>query len=190
MKIILASKSNYKRQQLSQIGLKIECVSPEVIEDHELSTDIEQLAILLAQQKAEAVFQKHPDAIVIGSDQTATTNEQQLLTKPNTKENAIKQLKRCSDSIVTFNSGMSVIYQQSRLSWSVATKVHFRRLSIDEIKRYIDKDQPLDCAGSFKVEALGISLFQKIESEDPSALIGLPLISLCHHLRRHGIQIP
>lgn len=190
MKLILASQSPYKQQQLTNLGIGFESVSPPVNEDHEILQDPEQLALELARQKAASIFQSQPDALIIGSDQTAISPEHQLLTKPGNRDTAIKQLLACSGRTVRFYSAIWTISAHQQASACVMTDANFRSLTLDEITRYVDKDNPLDCAGSFKVESLGISLFRSIQSDDPSALIGLPVIALGKILRQHGVQLP
>lgn len=190
MDLILASQSRYKQKQLTDLGLDFTSFAPQVQEDHSDNIDAEALAIRLAGQKAKDVLQHHKQAIVIGSDQTATDPSGNLLTKPGTQERAIRQLLACQGQSVTFFSAASIMSASTEYSWSVTTKVTFRPLSRAEIERYVVRDNPIDCAGSFKVEALGISLFERIESDDPTALIGLPLISLCRQLRHFGLAVP
>ncbi|EAR09759.1 Maf family protein [Reinekea blandensis] len=188
--IILASQSPYKQKQLSDLGLNFKSIAPSVAENHALDPDPEKLAIALAQQKSDNVYQLHPDAIVIGSDQTAIGPDGALLIKPGNRENAIRQLQLCSGKTVTFYSGVSLNSADYKTSTCVATVVAFRHLSLQEIERYVDADRPYDCAGSFKVESLGITLFESVRSDDPSALIGLPMIELCRILRECGIALP
>lgn len=190
LELILASQSGYKQRQLTELGLKFTSISPRIHEDHSLSDNPASLASELAVRKAADVLQRHPDSLIIGSDQTAQDPEGNLLTKPGQRDRAIEQLLRCRGRTVTFHSGVCVLSAGTRQSWSIPTTVAFRDLTRAEIERYVDRDQPFDCAGSFKVEALGISLFDHIHSDDPSALIGLPLISLCRELRAFGIDLP
>ena len=190
MKLILASNSPYKRAQLDSLMLDYDAVNPDVEENHTGVTSPQDHAIQLAMMKARAVFKCHPDAIVIGSDQTATLSSGELLTKPHTFENAVQQLMRSSGQEAIFHSAVSLLSQKIQYSWSIKTHVVFRSLSLEEITHYVEKDSPLNCAGSFKVESLGIALFEKITSNDPTALVGLPLISLCEELRKQSIRIP
>jgi septum formation protein len=190
MKLILASNSPYKRAQLDSLQLEYDAVNPEVDENHDNIASCDQHAIQLAKMKAEAVFKHHPDAIIIGSDQTAALETGDLLTKPHTFRNAVQQLKLCCGKDAIFYSAVCILSQKFEYSWLIETKVTFRALSQSEITRYVEKDSPLDCAGSFKVESLGISLFEKITSTDPTALVGLPLISLSNQLRKHAIMVP
>ena len=190
MTIILASQSKYKKAQLSSLGLTFISQAPAVTEDHNQGLPAADLAIKLASEKAAAIQHNNPEAIIIGSDQVSVRTDGTLQTKPGTAANAQRQLAACSGQQVHFHSAVCLIRSQKVQSWSVKTTVSFRELSTEEIARYVQREQPLDCAGSFKAEALGIALFSKIESPDPSALIGLPLISLASHLRELGVAIP
>lgn len=188
--LLLASTSLYKREQLRRLGLHFDVCDPQIDEEHTLNTNPRRLAELLANQKATAAANKYPDKLCIGSDQTAQTTSSLLLTKPGSVESAVEQLMNCSGQRATFYSAMSLHKNGKCITWSVETEVKFRRLARDECQRYVDKDNPIDCAGSFKVESLGISLFESIKSSDPTALVGLPLISLCLELRKLGVPVP
>ncbi len=191
MRLILATQSPYKQAQLRLLKMPFLAKSPDVTEDHSLDLSPEQLSIYLAEQKAKVLLEAYPDCLVIGSDQTATfKGEATILTKPGNKAKAIKQLLNSSGRSVDFYSGICVTGAGYEHSWSVKTNVRFRTLSEQEVIRYVDQDSPLDCAGSFKVESLGISLFEYIRSDDPTALVGLPLISLAQELRSHGYLAP
>ncbi|MEJ2072273.1 MAG: Maf family protein [Reinekea sp.] len=190
MSVILASQSSYKQSQLHSLGVSFEIVTPNLDEDHSTLLSPEALAVHLAKEKATTVQACHPEAIIIGSDQTAELNDGHLLTKPETRDNAIKQLQQSSGQTARFHSAVCVIHRQHISAWSVETQVKFRLLTAEEITRYVDADKPLDCAGSFKIESLGIALFDSVQSNDPSALVGLPLISLAEQLRQHGLTIP
>jgi MAF protein len=137
------------------------------------------------------VAEAHPAALIIGSDQVACV-DQQILGKPHTHEKAIEQLRFLSGKIVSFHTGLCVFNSESDNTQSTVEvfKVHFRALSDDQIKRYLQNERPYNCAGSFKSEALGISLFKKLEGDDPNTLIGLPLIRLVEFLSNEGLQIP
>jgi MAF protein len=175
---------------MQQLKIPFESESPRYVEDHSAIDDAKQLSIYLATEKANSLRDQYPEAIIIGSDQTAVGPESEFLQKPGTPERAFQQLSRCSGKSATFYSGICLIKADRQLSFTVSTTVTFRTLTDHEIRRYIELDNPLDCAGSFKVESLGISLFDKIESEDPAALIGLPLIQLCKALRSLGVAMP
>ena len=150
-------------------------------------------AARLARDKARVVAQKYPTSLVIGSDQVAELDGS-LLSKPGTLERAQSQLTQCSGRVVAFHTAVCVAHSTNgQIVFREAmdtTRVAFRSLDATEIARYLAIEQPLDCAGSFKVERLGVSLFKGVESIDPTALIGLPLIALCRLLRESGMSIP
>lgn len=187
-RLVLASGSRYRAGQLSQLGLTFETIRPDVDESPRPNETPADLARRLSEAKALAVATQRPASWVVGCDQTADCDGH-LLGKPGTVALACAQLERMSGKQVTFHSGLCLRSPtgESQLA-VVATEVQFRRLSPTEIASYIRKEQPLDCAGSFKVEGLGISLFDAIRSDDPSALVGLPLIALCRMLRQAGMN--
>lgn len=189
--IILASSSPYRKELLSRILKDFDAISPDIDETPFPDEEPIELVARLAQQKALAIAVNHPDALVIGSDQVCVLNNQ-ILGKPGTMAKAIEQLKACSGQTVTFYTSLCVTNanETAQNTTVVATKVQFRQLSDTEIINYLEKEQPLDCAGSFKCEGLGIVLFEAIESKDPTALIGLPLIALATKLRESGVQFP
>lgn len=192
-KIVLASGSTYRKKQLEQLEIKFQVVEPEVDERSlQLSTPqatASVISIRLAELKASNVCRIMTDAFVIGCDQTADL-EGIILGKPGNIANAEAQLRQCSGKEVIFYS--SICLQNSALGLlsndTIETRVKFRHLSKKEITAYIEKEMPLNCAGSFMCEGLGISLFESIDSCDPSALIGLPLISLNRMLLKSGIN--
>ena len=145
----------------------------------------------LSISKAKKVAEVHPAALIIGSDQVACV-DQQILGKPHTHDKAVEQLRFLSGKVVSFHTGLCLLNSESGSAQSTVEvfKVHFRTLSDDQIERYLQNEQPYNCAGSFKSEALGISLFKKLEGDDPNTLIGLPLIRLVEFLSNEGIQIP
>lgn len=183
--LILASGSRYRRGLLERLGVAFEVLSPEIDEQPLAGESPQATAARLAREKAAQVAKLHADAIVIGCDQVAALG-QQALGKPGSKANAHAQLLACSGKSVTFHSAVSVLSGDENLSHVDETVVTFRELKSAEIYGYIDREKPFDCAGSFKVEGLGISLFESVSSEDPTALIGLPLIWLCRALRQLG----
>ncbi len=189
--LILASTSRYRRELLARLKLPFECVAPDVDESREPGEAADALARRLAQLKAEAVAARHPGAVVIGSDQVAVRGED-ILGKPGTREAAIEQLRRSSGRDVLFLTAVHVIdsAQGRAESHLDTTHVRFRDLAIEEIERYVDRDEPLDCAGGFKAESLGIALFDRIESTDPTGLTGLPLAWVAGALRRAGFAVP
>lgn len=189
MQLILASTSAYRRELLSRLRLPFETASIAVDEtprEGELPAD---LALRLAQDKARAGLALHPQACVIGSDQVADLAGQPL-GKPGSRQAALQQLQRMSGQAVHFHTAVAVASADGLLRLSDRTTVRFRTLGEAEIVRYIDLESPLDCAGSFKCEGLGISLFDAIETRDPTALVGLPLIALSRLLRQAGFQLP
>lgn len=189
--LILASTSSYRRALLERLGLPFECVAPETDETRVPGEPAAEMAVRLARAKAEAVAAKYPAAIVIGSDQAALRGTD-VLGKPGTVERCREQLRASSGKEVVFLTAVHVIdgaagRAESHLDRTV---VKFRDLSDAEIDRYIERDNPLDCAGGFKAESLGIALFDRIESVDPTGLTGLPLSWLCGALRRARVQVP
>ena len=189
--LILASTSRYRRALLERLGLPFECVAPDVEETRHPGEPAAAMAARLARIKAEAVARRHPDAVVIGSDQVAVRGTD-VLGKPGTRQKCLDQLRQSSGKEVLFLTAVHVIDGTGGdpLSHMDTTRVRFRKLTDPEIERYIDHDQPLDCAGGFKAESLGIALFESIESSDPTGLTGLPLAWVCGALRRAGFQIP
>jgi septum formation protein len=187
----LASTSAYRRALLERLQLPFECVAPEVDEQRVAGETAEQMATRLARLKAEAVARRHPGCVVIGADQAAVRGAE-ILGKPGSVERCRQQLLQSSGQPVAFLTAVHVIDgARARCESHVdRTLVRFRSLDDAEITRYIAADQPLDCAGGFKAESLGIALFEQIESLDPTALTGLPLIWLCGALRRAGIPVP
>ena len=187
LKLVLASGSRYRAGQLSQLGLTFEIARPDIDELPLAGESPEATALRLSEAKARAVSSRHPFAWIIGSDQTVDCAGE-LLGKPGSVARACAQLERMSGKTVNFHSGLCLLAPDGHaLLANTLTEVRFRNLSRGEIEAYIRKEQPLDCAGSFKVEGLGISLFEAIRSDDPSALIGLPLISLCNMLRANQL---
>lgn len=189
--LILASTSRYRRELLARLGLPFTTVAPEVDEAPHGDEAAAALAARLARLKAEAVALLHPGAVVIGSDQVALRGRQ-ILGKPGSVERCREQLFASSGRDVVFLTAVHVIDGPAGRdeSYIDRTTVLFRDLTLPEIDRYVDRDRPLDCAGGFKAESLGIALFEKIESSDPTALTGLPLAWLCGALRRAGFEVP
>ncbi len=186
--LVLASGSRYRAGQLSQLGLPFVTDRPDLDEAPLAGESPAATALRLSELKARAVASRHPNAWIIGSDQTVDCDST-LLGKPGTVERACAQLEHMSGKKVLFHSGLCLLAPTGQAALAdIQTEVRFRQLGRDEIAAYIRKEQPLDCAGSFKVEGLGISLFDAIRSDDPSALIGLPLIALCRMLRDAGFN--
>lgn len=190
MPLVLASTSPYRRELLTRLGIAFTTASPKVDEallaDESPAAYVERLALA----KAGAVAAEHPDSWLIGSDQAAVLGDE-VLGKPGAVERAEQQLARCAGQTVCFFTAVALVRPNAEAQVITdVTRVKFRALSAAEIYRYIAAEQPLDCAGSFKVEALGITLFESVESHDPTALIGLPLIAVCNLLRRAGASLP
>ncbi len=188
-KIVLASGSRYRQQLLGRLGIDFESCAPDVDETPKPQESPAELAMRLAEAKAVALTKQFPSALIIGSDQTAACGDT-LLGKPGTIQRAQEQLRLCRGKQVTFYTGLCLINNDTGTQETSLTpfSVSFLNLSDRQIERYIEKEQPLDCAGSFKCEGLGSALFEKLEGQDPTALIGLPLISLCAMLRRAGLD--
>jgi len=189
--LILASTSVYRRELLTRLRLPFTVVQPDVDETTLAGEPPGERAQRLAKAKSQIIAQRHPDAWVIGSDQVAQCADA-MLDKPGSSEQAHAQLRAASGRELRFHTALCLSNVSSTACWQVLdlTRVQCRVLTDAEIGRYITADQPLDCAGSFKAEGLGISLFDHIRSDDPTALIGLPLIALCHLLRQAGFNVP
>ena len=179
MKIILASTSLSRKKVLEKLAIPFECVPPVCDETPLPGESAEQLVVRLAKLKAQSLVAKYPNSLIIGSDQVGVLNDQ-VVGKPHTVENARIQLKKSSGNTFYFFTGMTVIDTQSMQSTTICEpfKVTFRQLSDAEIDAYIAKEMPLQCAGSFKCDELGITLFDKLEGNDINSLIGLPLLTL------------
>lgn len=191
MRIVLASGSPYRKELMERLMVPFDIVSPDVDESRFADEDAEDYVKRLALKKAHAAAEINHGDIFIGSDQCAI-NEGQILGKPGNYENAFQQLKAASGKCVSFYTSLCVVdhNEQRVFNDMVPYHVYFRNLKDEEIERYLDKEQPYNCAGSFKSEGLGSSLFRKLEGEDPTALIGLPLIKLTKTLRGLGVQAP
>ena len=189
MTLILASTSRYRRELLGRLRLPFQVARPEVDETPGVGESPPALARRLARAKAEAIAAQFPDVWVIGSDQVAALGSQPL-GKPGTRDRAIAQLGAMSGREIQFHTAIALIRGNTVLEAMDTTRVLFRNLQAEEIERYVDAEQPLDCAGSFKSEGLGITLFDAIESNDPTALVGLPLIALSRLLREAGFTLP
>ena len=191
MSIILASTSPYRRMLLERLGLDFAVSAPKVDETPRPQEGPAALVQRLARAKAGAAAALHPRTLLIGADQAAALDGA-IIGKPGDHVGASAQLRAVSGQTLTFHTGLCVLDGRtggSREHVDV-TRVHFRALSEPEIERYLRTEQPYNCAGSFKAEGLGISLFERIESQDPTALVGLPLIVLCRFLREFGISLP
>lgn len=188
--VILGSTSRYRRELLSRLNLRFETVAPDVDETPHPGEKPPDLALRLALAKAREVARRHPDAVVIGSDQVADLAGEPL-GKPGTHERAVEQLRRMRGQTVVFQTALAVVCQASGFEQSdlAAVRVVFRNLGDDEIERYLRAEQPYDCAGSAKSEGLGIALLERIDNDDPTALIGLPLIRTCRLLSAAGVPV-
>jgi len=186
--LVLASTSIYRRQLLKRLNLPFECLAPQVDETRQAGEPALALAVRLARAKAMAVSGQRPDAWVIGSDQVAVLPDGIVLGKPGTRSRCIEQLEACSGQVVSFLTAVALLRLRngSPREFVDTTRVAFRVLERQEIERYVDEESALDCAGGFKSEGLGIALCDSIDSSDPTALIGLPLIRLCSALRSVG----
>jgi MAF protein len=189
--LLLASSSTYRRELLSRLRLQFVCSSPDIDESHRPGESAIELVKRLAEQKARALATSHPDHLIIGSDQVAVLGER-IIGKPHTFDNAREQLMAASGASVSFLTGLALLNSQTgRIQVDcVPFTVHMRQLDAARIERYLHAEQPYDCAGSFKAEGLGVSLFQATEGPDATSLIGLPLIRLIDMLLAEGVPIP
>jgi septum formation protein len=190
-RLVLASTSQYRRQLLERLGIRFTVAAPDVDETPLPGETPIDLTNRLARAKAEVVAQRHRGSIVIGSDQVALFGRD-IIGKPGSPERCIQQLKSLSGQRLAFHTAVHVIDSDTGANESHLdiTTVYFRKLTDNEIERYVARDRPVNCAGGFKAESLGITLFERIESQDPTALIGLPLIWLSGALRRAGFALP
>ena len=194
--LILASTSSYRRELLARVQRSFECEAPGLDETRREHENALALVTRLALGKARAVAARHPEAWVIGSDQAAvlrgSDGDELVLGKPGTAERCAQTLRSCSGAMVAYFTAVAVVRARDASAYEFldTTRVKFRELDEATIARYIARESPLDCAGGFKSEGLGIALCEAIESEDPSALIGLPLIRLCGVLRQLGYRVP
>lgn len=188
--LVLGSTSPFRKALLEKFNVDFQCAKPLIDESAKANESPVALVERLAIEKAQAVANEFSDALIIGSDQVAVCDGE-ILGKPHTVENAVKQLQSFSNKAVTFYTGLAVLNQTTNKVDSLVEPfiVHFRELSEQEIRQYIDAEQPLNCAGSFKSEGLGICLFEKLEGDDPNTLIGLPLIKLAALLKLHGFDV-
>ena len=192
--IILASSSQTRKDLMDRLKIQYDCVVPDIDESPRGEFHADDLARRLAFEKANAIAQKHPDSIVIGSDQVAWREGAPdiFIGKPLSADKAIRQLQANSDKIVYFSTALSVQQHSTGFEQTLVEhyKVKFRKLSLAEIERYVAIEQPLYCAGSFKCESLGISLFEQMIGHDQTTLMGMPMIQLCQILRQLNILVP
>ncbi len=189
--LILASGSPYRRELLARLRLPFTCAAPEIDESRHPDEDAETLVRRLAEAKARALAERYPEHLIIGSDQVAV-NGSEILGKPHDLERATRQLLAASGASVRFLTGLALLNSATGHCQvdCVPFTVHFRELDEARIRRYLEAEQPFDCAGSFKCEGLGISLFRATEGPDATSLIGLPLIRLVDMLIKEGITLP
>ena len=187
--LILASSSIYRRDLLARLGLPFEAIAPEVDERSLPNEGVATMALRLASVKASAIAKTHPNVWVIGSDQAADLHGE-AIGKPGNFDNALLQLQRMRGQTVYFHTAVCLMRADYSVAMNVATEVRFRDLPDATLINYLETEQPYDCAGSAKCEGMGIALLESIRSDDPTALIGLPLIALSALLRDVGFEIP
>jgi septum formation protein len=189
--LTLASTSRYRKALLEKLGLPFDCAAPDVDERPLAEESAQALVARLARAKAQAIADGRDHGLIIGSDQVCVCDGR-ILGKPGTIDNAVAQLMAAQGRSVTFYTGLCVLDAATGQTHQLVEPftVHFRTLDEAAIRRYVEAELPLDCAGSFKCEGMGIVLFKGLEGRDPNALIGLPLIGLIELLDRHGIALP
>lgn len=188
-KLVLGSSSPYRKELLERLGIPFECVSADIDESRLEGETPEALCVRLARQKAQKVKSIVGEAIVIGSDQVAVLGDT-ILGKPHTRERAIEQLSAMQGQTVYFLTALCVIGEKGEIfETMVPTVVTMKKLSRSTIEHYLDREQPFNCAGSAKIEKLGIALMQEVRSTDPTALIGLPLIETVNLLAKAGLEV-
>ena len=189
--LVLASTSAYRKMLLERLNIPFTTARPDTDEAPQANETPAALAQRLAGEKAHAVASAYPDALIIGSDQVAYIGDR-IFGKPGTEKRAIEQLRHLRGQTVIFHTALAVLNTRTGLMQQegIATQVRFRNLSDSEIERYVAIEKPLDCAGSAKSEGLGITLLEALSGDDPTALIGLPLIALSRILRSQGVALP
>ena len=189
-RLVLASTSPYRKALLEKLHLQFDIAAPATDESALPGESPEQLVARLAQAKAKAVATHYPNALIIGSDQVAVLDGK-IVGKPGNHDNAVNQLSRASGKRVTFLTGLCLYNATSQRAQVevVPFSVIFRQLTASQIEHYLQREQPYNCAGSFKSEGLGIALFERLEGDDPNTLIGLPLIRLIHMLENEGYPV-
>lgn len=188
--IILASSSPFRKSLLQRLHIPFSCISPEIDESQYQKEAARDYVKRLARQKAEAIARSNPNALIIGSDQCALLDGM-ILGKPDSHANALKQLKSAQGKSVVFHTGLCVLQHSSafcRLD-DILFEVEFRQLQDEQLEHYLRVEQPYQCAGSFKSEAYGVTLFSRMQGDDPTALIGLPLIRLTSMLEEAGVRV-
>lgn len=189
--LVLGSSSPFRRELLGRLGLPFECHSPDIDESARAGEAPRDLVARLSEAKARAVAGAWPQALIIGSDQVAVVDDE-ILGKPGSHEKARAQLARLSGRSVTFLTGLCLYNSNlDRVQLDVVPySVEFRDLTAEQIERYLEREQPYNCAGSFRSEALGVTLFRRMQGDDPNALVGLPLIRLVEMLAEEGVMLP
>jgi septum formation protein len=189
--LILASTSAYRKSQLSKLRIPFTALAPNVDEEafKQRIQDPQELALRLAVEKAQAIAESHPDAVVIGGDQLVSF-QGQILGKPHTAERAVDQLLQLAGQEHILITAVAVCHQGTFQTHVDETRLWMRPLDRETAERYVSADQPLDCAGAYKIESLGISLFDRIETEDHTAITGLPLLAITKLLNAAGIPVP
>ena len=188
--LVLGSTSPFRKEILEKLNIPFLCAKPNIDEKAMAGETPQALVERLAIEKAHAVAQNHPNALIIGSDQVAVCDGD-ILGKPHNFENAVKQLTKFSHKSVTFYTGLCVLNSNNNEVTSLVEPftVHFNELTLTQITHYLHAEEPYNCAGSSKSEGLGICLFEKLEGDDPNTLIGLPLIKLVALLKQHGLDV-
>jgi septum formation protein len=189
-RIILASSSPFRKQLLDRLHLEFECIPPEIDETIAAGENAASYVCRLAEAKAAVLASQYPDAVIIGSDQCALLDEK-ILGKPGTHENALTQLQAAQGQTVVFHTGVCVMQLSNGFTEveDVLFEVEFRRLREQQLEHYLQVEQPYQCAGSFKAEGYGSCLFSRMRGDDPSALIGLPLLKLIQMLESAGVEV-
>jgi septum formation protein len=190
MQLVLGSTSPFRKQLLERLQLDFICDAPEIDESPMPGESIEAMVVRLAVAKARSVAERHPDALIIGSDQSAVLGSK-VLTKPGGFDKAYEQLSKASGQKIVFQTGLCLLNSRTGniQSQCIPYTVQFRQLTDHMIRSYLEKEQPYNCAGSFKSEGLGIALFDHFEGTDPSALVGLPLIQLIAFLENENLNV-
>ncbi len=188
--LILASSSQFRKSQMQQLELDFKCISPDVDEDilKAKITDPVELSVALSREKANVVLRDNPSDIIIGSDQVLSLDGE-IFNKPGNSENAISQLSKLSAKEHKLITSFAIISKNKEITDTVISTMKMRELTDEQIKKYVQKDQPLYSCGSYKLETLGIGLFESIQSSDHSSIIGLPLISVTSALKEFGIEV-
>ena len=190
MNIILGSTSPFRKALLERLDINFDCDSPDIDETPQADEAVEDMVVRLAISKARGIADRHPDSLIIGSDQSAVLNGKKL-SKPGNFENAFRQLSDASGQKIIFQTGLCLLNTKTGniQSACVPYTVVFKELTPSMIENYLHKEEPYNCAGSFKSEGLGIALFERFEGSDPNALIGLPLIQLVDFLKNEGVSV-